>query len=151
MRWLLVLVATLPACSGRSLSAPSNGSPPGVSTDDVDLGVAHVIEVHDGYMSPAEVEIQLGETVRFVFIDPGHNATTVTSAGDMDPVWLPDDRACSLPGCQISAATTEASPQGSHWDFTPPTRDNWPIVCGRHTMGIPFSNSSREYAWVSVR
>lgn len=110
-----------------------------------DQGAARVVHVRDQHFVPAQITVRVGETVRFVFDAAGHNATTVTSAGDMDPVWYPDRRGCSAGDC-----TRSASALGDSWDYVFPYAAQWPVVCGLHALpGSPMP-APEERVWVEV-
>jgi plastocyanin len=144
------LVLALSACSAPVPLGSPDGNPGGwelasaidAGTDlanPVDLVAAFVVHVRSPSWVPHQLTVHAGDTVRFVFDEPGHNATTVTSAGDMDPVWYPDGRACSLGDCSPPNVKTQTSPAGTSWDFTFSYPANpWPIVCGIHNNpGLP--------------
>ncbi len=138
---------SLCACSASAVQ-PSKQGELG-SLPNINLGVAHVVHVRDGLMEPASLDVVLGEAVRFVFDDPGHNVTTVSSDTDgFDPTWRTDGRDCSLASDCYANARSDASPQGTYWDFVAPYAADWPLLCGRHIDGWM---SSRELIWVHVR
>lgn len=134
------------------LAAMSPGcSPgPGGATDlavNFDQGVEHVVHVRKDHFVPNLISARVGEKVRFVFDDPGHNVVTVTSAGDMDPVWYPDRRGCSV---AMGECATQTSPAGSSWEFSFPYAADWPLVCGVHgPMSFP-GQAPDELVWVRV-
>lgn len=124
---------------------PSAGKPQDPAVN-LDQGAARVVHVRSGSFSPNQIAVRAGEVVRFVFDDPGHNATTVTSAGDMDPVWYPDDRGCSAAG----DCTQGTSAAGTSWDYAFPYAADWPIVCGRHGIISSPMPALNEQVWVHV-